>query len=98
MRNKFNFAIQVGAALIAFASFRNVGSAQNPPAQQTPGVLALTQQLKDDYKVGKPNEPGNVLVVQQAGVVGVPAGSPTIPQSKYQLGVLHPPSSSSTAA
>ncbi len=67
---------------------------------QTPPGPSLTDRLKAEYKLTKMAkdgagwkviEAGTILVVQKAGILGVPPGSITLAPSKFQDGVLHSP-------
>lgn len=91
MRRKITFAValMVVSLLAGAAAFAQDAA---PPS--------LQDQLGAQYKVAKTadksgqvtiTEPGTVLVIQQAGILGVPPISLTLAPATYKDGSLHPP-------
>jgi len=67
---------------------------------QNPAPPSLKEQLEAQYKVAKTGfkggqvtvtEPGTVLVIQKAGILGVPPGNLAIAPAAYKDGSLHAP-------
>jgi hypothetical protein len=93
MRRAITLAVQV-VALIAVTVLCGYAAAPQE------GAPSLQEQLGAQYKVAKIayksgqvtiTEPGTVLVIQQAGILGVPPLNLTIAPATYKDGSLHPP-------
>jgi hypothetical protein len=94
MRSKVNFVIATLTCVIGLACLHAhaQGDQAAPLAEQLKAQYQLvkTTGYQDSFRVA---EPGTVLVVQKAGIVGSPAGDLTLLVSKYQDGQLHSPGS-----
>ena len=94
MRQKSKFAILLIGLVV-------LGVLAAPMARtQNPAPPSLLEQLQAQYKLTKTafnsgqltvTEPGTVLVIQLAGIQGVPPGSLAMAPAIYKDGVLHPP-------
>src|ERR1700728_1106306 len=89
MRQKFHLLIQVSALVLAGFYPWRVATAQDAPS--------LTDQLRTQYKLVKTGsdasgfvvvEPGVVLVIKKAGLLGVPPANVTMAQQTYKDGEL----------
>jgi hypothetical protein len=93
MRRAITIAVQV-VALITVAVMGGVAAAPQEGAPSLPEQLAAQYKVaKFAYKSGQVTitEPGTVLVIQQAGILGVPPISLTLAPATYKDGSLHPP-------
>ncbi len=81
MRRRADVTIQILALLVFFVSLL-------PLFAQAPKPPSLKEQLEEQYQ-----QPGTVLTIKQAGILGVPATSKTPCVTKYHGGKLTPDAS-----
>jgi hypothetical protein len=99
MRQRSEFAILLIGLIVAGILATPMAMAQNAAAP------SLKAQLEAQYKLAKlayasgqvtVTEPGTVLVIQRAGILGVPPGSLALAPAIYKDGSLNPPGKMAT--